>query len=321
MPSITHESLVDLFRDCPALATDILTDLGKLGPEESQKSQLTAAEFADIKADEYRADAVIRIGQIDADTDSGKSEPTDIVIVEVQLARDSKKRRSWPVYVTGARARYHCPATLLVLALDAGVANWCANSIILDRNGSCINPVVIGPLQIPRIATMERAREQPELAILSAVLHSKGSEAADAALAGLVACDGLDTDRATRYSDFILSMLGPAAWRALESRMSTQSYQFQSEFARKYAEQGRKEGREEGHKAGRKEGEDVGIEVGMELGMEAGERAMFLRLLSKRFGPLDAAVVAQVEQASVSNLELWADRILTAATLEEVLAD
>ncbi len=229
------------------------------------------------------------------------------------MARDSKKRRSWPVYVTGARARYHCPATLLVLALDAAVANWCAHSIILDRNGSCINPVVIGPSQIPHITTVEQARQQPELAILSAVAHGKGSDAAEVALAGLAACDGLDTDRATRYSDFILSMLSPAAWPALESLMSTQSYQFQSEFARKYAEQGRKEGR--------KEGEDAGMEVGMELGMEAGERAMFLRLLDKRFGPLDASVRARVEQASVSDLELWANRILTAATLEEILAD
>ncbi len=318
MPSITHESLVDLFRDSPALASDMLTHLGVIVPQESQKSHLTSAEFADIKADEYRADAVIRIG---ADIGSGESEPSDIVIVEVQLARDSKKRRSWPVYVTGARARYRCPATLLVLALDVGVAKWCANSIILDRNGSCINPVVVGPSQIPRITTVEQARERPELAILSAVAHSKGSEAAEVALAGLAACDGLDTDRATRYSDFILTMLGPAAWPALESLMSTQTYQFQSAFARKYAEQGRKEG----HKAGRKEGEDIGMEVGIELGMEAGmeagERAIVLRLLSKRFGPLDAAVRARVEQASVSNLELWADRILTAATLEEILAD
>ncbi len=321
MPSIVHESLVDLFRGCPSLASDILTDLGKLAPEESQKSHLTAAEFSDIKADEYRADAVIRIGRIDADTDSSESDPSDIVIVEVQLARDGKKRRSWPVYVTGARARYHCPATLLVLALDVGVANWCAHSIILDRNGSCINPVVIGPSQIPRITTVAQARKQPELAILSAVAHGKGSEAAEVALAGLAACDGLDTDRATRYSDFILSMLGPAAWRAMERLMSTQSYQFQSEFARKYAEKGRKEGHEAGRKEGRKEGEDVGIEVGMELGMEAGERAIVLRQLSKRFGPLDAAVLARIQQASVSNLELWADRILTAATLEEVLAD
>ncbi len=288
-----RSSTVDLFRDCPALASDILTHLGKLPPEESQKSYLMAAEFSDIKADEYRADAVIRIGRTNADTDSGESRPSDIIIVEVQLSRDEKKHRSWPVYVTGARARYHCPATLMVLALDAAVANWCAQSIILDRNGSCINPVVIGPSQIPRITTVEQACEQPELAILSAVAHSKGSEAAEVALAGLAACNGLDTDRSTRYSDFILSMLGPGAWRALESLMSTQSYQFQSEFARKYAEQGRKEG----------------------------EKAMFLQLLSKRFGPLDAAVVAQVQQASVSNLERWADRILTAATLEEVLAD
>ncbi len=294
MPSITHESLVDLFRDCPALAPDILAHLGKLPLQESQTPSLTAAEFSDIKADEYRADAVIRI-----DSDSADSAPSDIVIVEVQLARDEKKRRSWPVYMTGARARYRCPATILVFALDQAVARWCAQPIDLDRNGSIVNPVVVAPSEIPRITDLDQARKEPELAILSAVAHARGDDAdgADIALAGLAACHGLDIDRATRYSDFVFSMLGPAIRQAVDNLMTARNYQFQSDFARYHAAQGRKEGE------------------------EAGQRAIILRQLTKRFGPLDPAVLAQVEQASVSTLELWADRILSADTLDQILSD
>ncbi len=300
MPSIIHESLVDLFRDCPALAPDILFHLGKLPPQESQTPSLTAAEFADIKADEYRADAVIRI-----DGDASDSAPSDIVIVEIQLARDEKKRRSWPVYMTGARARYRCPATILVFALDQAVATWCAQPIDLDRNGSIVYPVVVAPSQIPHITDLDQARQEPELAILSAVAHAQGDHAddtdnaADIALAGLAAAHSLDIDRATRYSDFIYSVLGPAVLQKLDSLMTARKYQPQSDFAKYHAAQGRKEG------------EKAGIELG--------QRTVILRQLTKRFGPLDPKVLAQVEQANVSTLELWADRILSADTLDQVL--
>ncbi len=123
--------------------------------------------------------------------------------------------------------------TSLVFALDKAVASWCAQPIDLDRNGSVVNPVVVRPSQIPRITDLDQAREEPELAILSAVAHAKdenADEAADVALAGLAACHGLDIDRATRYSDFIFSRLGPAAWQALDNLMTARKYQPQSEI-------------------------------------------------------------------------------------------
>ncbi len=319
VPSITHESLVDLFRDCPALASNILTHLGKLPPQQSQTPSLTAAEFADIKADEYRADAVIRI-----DDGTPDSTPSDVIIVEIQLARDDNKRRSWPVYMTGARARYRCPATILVFALDDTVAEWCAQPIALDRNGSTVKPVVVGPSQIPRITDLDQARNAPELAILSAIAHAQDDdtdEAADVALAGLAACDELDIDRANRYADFIYAVLGPAVLQALDSLMTARNYQPQSDFARYHAEQGRKEGEQAGFEAGKEAGKKAGLEAGKKAGLEAGQRAVILRQLTKRFGPLNPTVLAQVEQASVATLELWADRILFADTLDQVLSD
>lgn len=125
MPSIIHESLVDLFRDSPALAPELISCAGTELPGRQRTPRLTAAEFADLKADEYRADAVIRL-------DAGDNTPSDIIIVEVQLKRDVDKRVSWPMYMAGARARYRCPATILVITIDPGVAQWCARPIVLD---------------------------------------------------------------------------------------------------------------------------------------------------------------------------------------------
>jgi hypothetical protein len=46
-----------------------------------------------------------------------------------------------------------------------------------------------------------------------------------------------------------------------------------------------------------------------------------LKLLSVRFGALPEAAVAAVNAADHMQLEVWAERVLTAPTLAEVLAD
>jgi hypothetical protein len=77
--------------------------------------------------------------------------------------------------------------------------------------------------------------------------------------------------------------------------------------------EGRKEGRKEGREEGRKEGEEVGI--------RKGELAVLIRQLTSKFGPLPAEVVDRLERADVDLLLAWSDRVLTARTLDEVLAD
>ena len=53
----------------------------------------------------------------------------------------------------------------------------------------------------------------------------------------------------------------------------------------------------------------------------AGERAVVLRLLTKRFGPLPDEMVRQLEQADLPAIECWAERLLTARCLEDVFSD
>ena len=64
------------------------------------------------------------------------------------------------------------------------------------------------------------------------------------------------------------------------------------------------------------------IEQGRQQGIQQGAQGMFLRLLRQRFGD---AVNAQVEQriatASLEQVETWTGRVLSAATLPEVIAD
>ena len=64
--------------------------------------------------------------------------------------------------------------------------------------------------------------------------------------------------------------------------------------------------------------EQKGIERGIEKGIEKGEALLLQRQLVRRFGSLSPEHTALIAEASAPQLELWGDRVLDAASLEEI---
>jgi hypothetical protein len=70
------------------------------------------------------------------------------------------------------------------------------------------------------------------------------------------------------------------------------------------------------------QGEERGVEKGIQQGIQQAERTMLLRLLRQRFGSqVDAEVERRLAAATAEQRHRWADRVLTATTLAELLAD
>jgi hypothetical protein len=64
------------------------------------------------------------------------------------------------------------------------------------------------------------------------------------------------------------------------------------------------------------------IQEGVEQGLEQGERKLLLRQLRRRFGAeVNSEIERRVAVAPVEQVEVWAERVLSATTLAEVLAD
>jgi hypothetical protein len=68
-------------------------------------------------------------------------------------------------------------------------------------------------------------------------------------------------------------------------------YEYQSDFAREFVSKGEARGR----------------------------AAILLRQLQLKFGPLPEAVTARVQSASIAELDGWAERVLSATSLDEAL--
>lgn len=69
----------------------------------------------------------------------------------------------------------------------------------------------------------------------------------------------------------------------------------------------------------REEGERRGLVKGRVEGLAEGQRKVLLKLLRARFGELPEAAVTRVNAASVAQLDLWAECVLSAPTLADVL--
>src|SRR5215208_4045099 len=100
MPSMAHDILVDLFKNRPSLAPEILVEVLGLSLPAYTDARISSADLTEVQPAEYRADAVVLLFRGDT--------PVRVVIVEVQLAVDPKKRFSWPAYATVARAVHGC---------------------------------------------------------------------------------------------------------------------------------------------------------------------------------------------------------------------
>lgn len=252
-----HEVLVEIFRQRPALAAELLTDaLGVELPAFGQ-ARLEPADCVDLAPTEYRADAVVVLSQAARPVRAVVVVVVEVVVVEVevQLRRDDDKLWTWPVYLHTLRARLRCPTLLLVVCVDEVTAAWAATRIELGQPGSTLTPLVIGPDRVPVFTDAAPALRAPELAVLSALAHGRDPRRSEVLDVLADALAGVETQQAMLYLRLVLAALPQAARIHLEELMTTGTYEYQSEFTERL----RNEGAARGEAKGRAEAKADGV--------------------------------------------------------------
>jgi post-segregation antitoxin (ccd killing protein) len=303
---MAHEILLDLFKNRPSLAAEILADVLKVSLPAYTEARLVSTDLTEIQPAEYRADVVVIL--LDHDT------PVRVIVVEVQLAVDPRKRFSWPAYVVGARAIHGCPADLLVVAPDPAVAEWCAKLIEIGVPGFVLRPPVLHRTDVPVVTDPGEAARRPELGVLSAMTHGETEQGATIAAAVLPAIQGLDDDRARLYYDLVYNSLNESTRRAMEAMMK--GYEYQSDFAKRYVAQGRTEGRTEGLVDGLTQGLAQGLTQGR---TEEAARNLLTVLRVRGLAVSDAVREHILTQNDPERLERWLEKAAVAASVNAVI--
>jgi hypothetical protein len=207
MPTTTlHARLVDLFRARPSA---LLAALARASPvpipwPDYDEVTLSTESTSPTREAPLRADVVFVLRRAGA--------KVAVVIVEVQLRPDPRKRASWNVYAASAHLEHGCLTVLLVVTTSRAVERWAATLPSFTYPGTGVVPIVIGPGVLPRIADASAARAQPWLAILGTLAHARAPDATDLvapareALEALGALPGEDGE----FGAFLCDMLGRA---------------------------------------------------------------------------------------------------------------
>jgi hypothetical protein len=232
MPSFDHESLLQLFRNRPELAPELLREALQVDLPAYTEVRVESADFSQLTPTKYDADLVVLL--VDG-------EPVLGIIVEVQLAAKPRKRFTWPLYLAALRAKLECDTCVFVVAPTMEVARWAAEPIRLGFHSTVV-PLVVGPRGVPIVTDPHRAIQAPELGVLSVMAHGHDDveTAVKVALAAAAGVDTLPEDRAVLYSDLIEAALSEAARKAFF--MLPEGYEFQSKTARESFQKGTAEG-------------------------------------------------------------------------------
>lgn len=109
-------------------------------------------------------------------------------------------------------------------------------------------------------------------------------------------------------------------WQDIESIEGERKVKYVTSVERLAIERGLQKGMEQGLEIGIEKGIEQGIEKGIEKGRAQGSASVLLRLLNRRFGPLSPDIIRRLSQSTPEQLEIWAERVLEARTIDEVFA-
>ena len=193
MPSLLHEGPLDLVREHPEIAVELIRGTTAIELPGELSVSLGPTDMSAVVPVQFLADMVVLI------TDTAVGEPVLAVIIEPQLRDSETKRYSWPVYVATARRIARCPAAvLLVLCPDPAEAEKCRRPIRTGHPGFDLVPIVIDSS-----ATPGADGGSPYLTVFAAAMT--------------------DVDR-QRMTAIILNLASNAARQLLEALMETGEY-------------------------------------------------------------------------------------------------
>ncbi|MFD3684289.1 hypothetical protein ACFWTE_05665 [Nocardiopsis sp. NPDC058631] len=250
MPSHEHEFPVDLIRNDPRFAVELLQEVGGKPLPEHTRVRCDASEATRTAPVQLIADSVV-VCERQPFPHERTDEPVPVlgIITEPQNKWDPRKPYSWPAYVANIRHRLRCPVALLVLTPTTALARRYSEPI--DLGCGEIRPLVLALDTLEPVTDQSVAAAHPVLTVLSLASNPTDDEAALKAL--ITALKSLDTSASSLYSDYVLAALSAAALGSLEKIMTLSDYEFRTELIGRPFREGEAKGQAEGRAEGRAE--------------------------------------------------------------------
>jgi hypothetical protein len=291
MPSIVHETPMELIRQHPPLVMDLVRAVSGLELEGRLRTRLIATDASVVVPTQFLAD-----GAVLAEDEDGN--PLLAIIVEPQGRDAHTKKYSWPIYVCSIRKQQKCDALLLVICWDRDEVEECRQTIQTGHPGFDLTPVVAHP---GNTLGGDDGDPGPYLLLFAGYIGAIDLDTDDGQNVVLEAARQVPDSSRDTCITLILAVASEAARRAMEAKMATPAYR--NDFIESFKAEGKAEGRAEGKAEGRAETLVSAI----------------MKTLTARGIRLDATRDEQVRSCSDPNqLNTWFEAALTAKTADDV---
>lgn len=305
MASIEHEGLVEIVRQHPLVAVEILHHVGTFAIPDPVTADLGSEDMSAVsprsnrrakgkkpRPDKYTADSVVVV------SDPATGERLLSVIIEPQGKFDEGKDVSWPVYTTVALKANRCPRSVLIGACwDLAEADKCRTLVAIGHPGFVFAPIIVDGR-----TPFDLASGSPYLTLFSAVLGGidMTDEQGSRRVVEAIANTGADQADRRSLSNIILGVASDAARERLEGLMTVS---YRDPFVEGWVNQGKAEGKSEGKTEG-------------EIQARAAD---ILKALNTRGVETTKAQRTMITSSTdLDELSTWFERALTATTASEV---
>jgi hypothetical protein len=285
--SVTHEAPLELVRQHPPLAVELLKAVTHLDLPDAVNVRLGPTSLNAVVPAEFRADAVVTVYD-----DTGQ--PAYVIVIEPQGRDDETKAFAWPAYLANVRSTAKCrSAVLLVICPDPREAAKCRQVIEMGHPDWDLWPIVIDPSHPP--ASDDAS---PYLTLFLATLPALDMTTVEGATRVLTAIRETGASMADRktLTTIILSRASDDARKTLEDLMAMTEWK--SDFIESYVNEGLTKGA---------------------IGAKAADIVKVLE--ARHLRPTEGQLARVADCTDLDRLGRWFDRSLTAATADEVFDD
>ncbi|NVB42602.1 hypothetical protein G6O69_32565 [Pseudenhygromyxa sp. WMMC2535] len=304
-----HQGILDLFREDPWLAFDLLAL-----PRPSRGRPVDRQGIAEFDAGD--AHVSVRQGLPDlvlVDDESDNDNTGAVLVIEAQRRSDPEKRWRHPFYQGAMAARYRRPTWVIVVsfsrAMSALLRSWS------EGPPPRVDALVLDVDSVPPVLDPNAARERPTAAVLAATLHAQVADIRATHVA-LRAIRHLEAPRRRRYTAILMSAILKHQRSELVQELIEERYIDEKEDEFLAIERlsgtyhlGHEEGREEGRQEGREEGRQEGREEGRIMERRAVLKDMIIALLEVRGLPPSRTDEAHIRgEDAIDTLRTWAQR-------------
>jgi hypothetical protein len=233
MPSVEHETPIELIRQDPLLVLDVVRMTTGLSLDGAATVELVPADVSNPVPAQYLTDGVAVIR-------AGDGAPLLAVVIEPQGRDQRTKEFSWPAYVCQVRKTCKCDTILIAICWDQDAAKAAGETICTGHPGFNLTPFVSAPGKVSYAGASHEPVSGPYWTLYLGYLQYVDMDTDQGQHQILQAAQQIPLEHRKSCITLMLAAASAAARKAMEAKMATVTYR--NDFIESFVAEGRAEG-------------------------------------------------------------------------------